>query len=203
MKDALVKRIERTGSYNGYLPEYNFINLGTEYNHLFDDSSNEEDLYDIFCEIEEECPILVTRTRYEDKLKAIHVTSSDNKDSIIEFGLTIPKNDNIPNLGKGIYCIRDMTHDKYIGKENFGYDGHQNLSEWVCDMNYCFDCDDLDYDDKIRNTMICVVQIDYCGLYDECIFGDDHVGYIVIRQDISPCDIKVETMSIFEFLKKY
>lgn len=203
MKDRLVKLIERTGSYNGYPPEYNFISLGTDYDDLFDSSDKEEGLYDMFFEIDEDGPLLVTRTRYEDNLKAIHVTSIDYKDSILKNGLIIPKNDNVPNLGKGIYCIRDMNYGEYIGKEIFGYDGHENLSEWVCDMNDCFECDDLDYEGKIRNTMVCVVKIEYSGLYDECVFGDDHVGYIAIRQDVPPCDIKIETMSIFDFLSKY
>ena len=205
MYKEFINKLQKSGSYNGEPFEYNLLRLKEDYNNLINDSKKYSDLIDIFCEIENDIrELLVTRTKREDNFRGIHVTDIKNYDSILQYGLKIPNNNNIPNLGKGIYCIRNMNHKDYISKEEFGFDGHLHLSDWVLDLNGSYDWDEEEYAFKMDTTMICVVEIEnYNGLYDECIYGEDHTGYIVLHEDVPPTKIKVNKMSLSEFEDNY
>lgn len=201
----IINHLEKTGSYNGEVPEYRLLRLDEEVGKFIGSMESKYIFYDALDEIQEDVvqTLLVTRDRFEENLKGIHVTKVENADSIRKVGLKIPQNNNIPNLGKGIYGIRNMNHTEYQSKEPFGSDGHESLSEWVLDSFGMCEYEGEEYEEKLKSTKICVVEFAYTGRYRECIYGEDHVGYIALNTDIAPEDVRVEIMSLEEYEEKY
>lgn len=204
MYDQFIKNLEPSGSYNGEEPNYNLLRLGEQYNRIIDSDNEKDQLYETLCDIYEEFSnLLVTRTKYEKIFKGIHISSIENYDSIFSLGLKIPNNINIPNLGKGIYAVRNLSNNCVDLKEEFAYDGHINLRDWVLDLFDTHSWDEEEYLENLNNTKICLVEFEYTGYYDECIYGDDHVGFIVIREDIPPESITINKISLSEYLAYY
>lgn len=104
-----------------------------------------------------------------------HITSINNLDAINEQGLHIPIED-IGDLGKGIYFI-DIDD----------IDGKMNLEDYL-------------YANYSEDTEIGIVTIEYTGMCVECILGDKHEEYIVIKEPIKPEDIiNIDTITVEEF----
>lgn len=106
----------------------------------------------------------------------IHVSDVENRLSIDETGLKISKRDWIPDLGKGIYCVKEEDDE-----------GLNNLKDYISEN------EDSDY--------IIVVNGNYNGDYLECIYGVGHKGYIVLLNDVPVENISgIENVSVSDFL---
>lgn len=93
------------------------------------------------------------------KKEFIHITDIDSSDNINDFGFKIPT-DVSGDLGVGVYFIDNNNIDGKINLENYIYDNYNE-------------------DDEIA-----VITIEYTGDYLECVLGDNHKGYIIIKSAI-------------------
>lgn len=102
--------------------------------------------------------------------KFIHFTEKCNVENILKNGF---KNnyqyDRINDLGQGLYVI-----------DSNNWDSIDNLNQYIEDFfGISSDSEPEDYHQEIA-----LILGDYKGVYEECIYGDDHIGYIVLKDDL-------------------
>lgn len=94
----------------------------------------------------------------EGVIEFIHVSRLEVAESIKSNGLILSDEDFVLDLGKGIYVIEDADDE-----------AEQHL---------------LDYLESSDDEEILVVRGCYSGKYTRCLYGEGHVGYIVIKENI-------------------
>lgn len=111
-----------------------------------------------------------------------HISSTDNQDSIVENGLTLPEGTYVADLGKGIYVI-DQEDEEAL----------DNLKEYISEF----------YGDD-EEAEILLVSGHYEGPYTVCVKGDGHKGYILLKNIVSADNIEdAEKMFVEDFLWNY
>ena len=99
-------------------------------------------------------------------LNLVHYTSEDNYEGIVEKGILLPdlndENNNL-DLGIGIYCIEEGNLDAELNIEKY----LENYEE--------------DYVSKFT--------FNFTGEYLECIYGEEHEGYILLAKNVPAKDI--------------
>ncbi|WP_275372535.1 hypothetical protein [Clostridium tertium] len=112
------------------------------------------------------------------EIEFIHITSLENKNSIEENGLVIRESSHIPDLGSGIYVIsEDTSYEEAIA----------NLKD-ILEETYG------------RNDTAAVVRGHYSGPYSECVYGDNHHGYIVLKYNVPSCDLEVKEEKVLDII---
>lgn len=89
-----------------------------------------------------------------------HLTNPDNLGSISQVGLVSNQSEYISDLGKGIYVVKDGDEE-----------GEQHLLDYI-----------ESHDDVDRWLF---VKGKYEGLFTKCIYGEGHIGYYVLKEDVS------------------
>lgn len=98
----------------------------------------------------------------EGKLDFIHISNIEYKNDIEKYGLFYGEGD----LGTGIYIV---------DKNNT--EGIDNLKTFISES--------FNYDEE----KLLVVKGKYNGKYIECIYGYNHKGYVVVKNEISQANI--------------
>lgn len=110
-----------------------------------------------------------------------HYSAESNYDNILKKGLLIPDKSNIDNVldfGVGIYTIDSTTEE-----------GEENIK---------------DYLENYEDEYIAEFNINSDGEYFECIYGEGHVGYVLITQNIKTEMIdNADVLSVNDFLYSY
>lgn len=104
----------------------------------------------------------------------IHATSPEHKESIDKFGLIMTDSEYIPDLGKGIYGI-----DVYSEK------GFENLKTFISEKD-------------IKDILI--IEGNYVGDVEVCVYGERLVGSIVIKENVEPENLEMNIYKVDDFL---
>lgn len=183
--NSILDTVEETGQYNGEKPEYKHAILPENIESVF--KSNGDDLYEFLDSLQEDYWIdffSIKRNTGAEKIYLRHMTSVKNITSIQQKGLILPDKNIIGNLGHAIYAIREG---------NIFDDGYDNLREWL--SNY--------YYEEIENETpveVAEVIIEYSGDYLECIYGNDTVGFLTIKENIPPSKLSIKKINLYDFI---
>ena len=111
----------------------------------------------------------------KEELEFLHVSYIHLQESIEEKGLIIQTQDDwISDLGTGLYVVEDGNEEALDNLKNY-VEHHE--------------------DDELL-----LVRGSYQGEYLECIHGDEHVGYICIKENIKKEDVECEVYEVEDFL---
>ena len=171
--EEILKRIERTGgNINESLEDYMSTCLSLSEDEF--DELNDSIGIDMFCL---QYDITFITIKREGEINFVHYSNPNNEDSIKKIGLINMDSEWIMDLGQGTYVIAE---DNYIAEDNL--------------LTYLSEKDNVDELLKVTGV--------YNGPYEECVYGVEHEGYILILHDIKPEDLDTEVVSCEEvFLK--
>lgn len=134
------------------------------------ESLNDSDEWNrVFNYIVESTGLTFLAVEYVDEFTFVHITDVSNYDSIMKDGL-VPNSSWVSDLGCGVYTIDDAD-----------YDAWDTLRSFVSDLDI--------------GEEILTIKGNYSGRYLQCVYGDDHEGYIVIPDAILPDTFTEATIS--------
>lgn len=111
------------------------------------------------------------------EISFLHVASIHSFDFIDKNGLKPLIDDFVLDLGQGLYVIsKEINYDVAI----------ENLLNYVAE--------------EIEDEKLLVIKGKYNGKFTECVFGEGHEGYIVLKSSVPREDIEIIEMSVDDFL---
>lgn len=172
IKTDFSERLEKTGGYK-HMIEKDFI-----FKHLVLTPEEYEIYGDNLIEITIDNDISFVSVKRNGLIPIMHVSTIDKKEIILKEGLKVIEKDWISDLGEGLYVVNSDDIDSV-----------ESLRDYISEL----------YEDEDEELI--VVFGEYEGEYYECVFGEGHCGYIVIKNSIP--DIYIEPMTVMDFVEKY
>ena len=155
MLKNIKERIEYTGYEMGEEEDaiFNKLVLSQEELEFIQETSNINDFV-------EKYSLDFISVQKDEEIKFIHFSDIENYDSIKESGLMVMLDNTwVPDLGVGIYVVKE----KDINAIN-------NVVNYLSDIK------------SYENDKILKIKGYYNGYFEECIYGEGHVGYILITK---------------------